>query len=325
MSQCSRHSSDNTECTYCRRCSRVRAQQSDQSPKHHYKSKNYRSTCKCKSIANCSDVGSETCTAEMCTAETHLSSGGGGGTAMKALPFFPEYGSQLSCDDHLRVTWFEPDFSQCRYNFENSICSSNACTLIVLLVAYKCSREKIQLTGPGRSVNYYLIKALAESMLEGNEIHDDLKRKGALPHINLTVPEAITFAATRVNGIKEWKSMLYMECLSSTLYDNLKKNWNEWQKTSMFKQHQDLYVVLICSSRSVLFIINPNKNTVTLIDSHQHTCSKGALIAVASRQKTKYLCNFFCQVMSEYYKSASNLYELSMLYFRRRGCSCVSY
>lgn len=320
MSQTSKRSSEESECTYCRRCSRARAVQAEQLYKQHHnrKSKGYKSSCKCKSFANCSDTGSETC-----TADSFPSSGVCGGATMKALPFFPEYGSQLTCDEHLRVTWFEPDFSQCRYNFDNTTCSSNACTLIVLLAAYKCSREKIHLTGPGKSVNYYLIKALAESMLEGNQVHDDLKRKGALPHINLTVPEAITFAGNRVNGIKEWKSMLYMECLSSTLYENLKKQWNEWQKTSLFKQHPDLYVVLICSSRSVLFIINPNKNTVTLIDSHQHTCSKGALIAVADRQKTKYLCSFFCQVMSEYYKSSSNLYELSMLYFRRRCCSCA--
>lgn len=60
------------------------------------------------------------------------------------LPFFPKYEYEYLFESHLRVTWFERDFSQSRFNFEKTNTGSNACTLIAVLLAAKCYTNKIQ-------------------------------------------------------------------------------------------------------------------------------------------------------------------------------------
>lgn len=59
------------------------------------------------------------------------------------LPFFPKHDSELLYKDFLRVTWFEPEFSQSRYNYNNESSGSNACTLIAILVATQCYMDQI--------------------------------------------------------------------------------------------------------------------------------------------------------------------------------------
>lgn len=57
-------------------------------------------------------------------------------------------------------------------------------------------------------INYHLepavIYAFAVSILEGNDIHDNLRKSGHLENINLTVPEAIQSAGRRLKDIIEW-------------------------------------------------------------------------------------------------------------------------
>ena len=60
------------------------------------------------------------------------------------LEFFPKNEFELLFDDKLRVTWFEPSFSQSRYGNKSEGCGSNACTLIVVLLATKCHLDNIQ-------------------------------------------------------------------------------------------------------------------------------------------------------------------------------------
>lgn len=59
------------------------------------------------------------------------------------LPFFPKHDSEVLYKDYLRVTWFESDFSQSRYNYNNKNNGSNACTLIAILVATQCYMDQI--------------------------------------------------------------------------------------------------------------------------------------------------------------------------------------
>lgn len=59
------------------------------------------------------------------------------------LPFFPQYETEHLCDDKLRVTWFEPNFSQSHYNVHNTTIGSNACTLIAVIMAAKCHNYNI--------------------------------------------------------------------------------------------------------------------------------------------------------------------------------------
>lgn len=58
--------------------------------------------------------------------------------------------------------------------------------------------------GPDKHINYFLVKALGESILEGNGIHNSLKNKGILNNINLTVPEGIKFSGMKNIGLTEW-------------------------------------------------------------------------------------------------------------------------
>lgn len=58
--------------------------------------------------------------------------------------------------------------------------------------------------------------------------------------------------------------MLYLEPLSSSLYENIKKNIMDWATSIHFKNHPDLYMILITEARSVLFIIQDSTDTVIL-------------------------------------------------------------
>lgn len=41
-------------------------------------------------------------------------------------------------------------------------------------------------------------------MLEGNRIHEELKLRNVLKHINLNVPEAIKYAGNQASKMTEW-------------------------------------------------------------------------------------------------------------------------
>lgn len=139
------------------------------------------------------------------------------------LPFFPKYEIEYVYEDKIRITWFESHFSQSHYNVHNTSKGSNACTLIAVLMASKCNQYKVvvspilytfarwntsdyfpQINGPKKCLNIRLIQLLACSMLEGNRIHEELKLKNVLKHINLNVPEAMKFAGKQTSTMAEW-------------------------------------------------------------------------------------------------------------------------
>ncbi|XP_023014082.1 uncharacterized protein [Leptinotarsa decemlineata] len=229
------------------------------------------------------------------------------------LPFFPKYETECLYEDKLCVTWFEPNFSQSHYNIQNVNKGSNACTLIAILIAAKCNQYKVTMNNPEKCISIKLIVILAESMLEGNSIHDSLKVSNQLPHINLTIPEALKFAE-RDAEITEWKSEVFMEPLAFTLHENITKSWIEWTKFHFESGVSNLYVTLVADSRTVLFIIQMRSETITLVDSHQHSSDKGAFIAVVHFSKLKYLCQFYNEALLKFHNSVPQLYELSFLY-----------
>lgn len=59
------------------------------------------------------------------------------------IPFFPKYETHQLYKEHLRVTWFESNFSQSKYSFEDKKNGSNACTLIAILAAVECCDNHI--------------------------------------------------------------------------------------------------------------------------------------------------------------------------------------
>ncbi|XP_018571340.1 uncharacterized protein LOC108911014 [Anoplophora glabripennis] len=235
------------------------------------------------------------------------------------LPFFPKYDIEYVFDEKIRVTWFESHFSQSHYNVHNTSKGSNACTLIAVLMASKCNQYKVVINGPQKCLNIRLIQLLASSMLEGNRIHEELKLRNVLKHINLNVPEAIKYAGKQASKMTEWKSEVYMEPLNKSLFDNIRKNWKEWVRPNSETEKLDMYIILVADSRTVLFLIQTKTDTVTLVDSHQHSSEKGAFIAISRRSKLKLLCQWYNEVLSKFYDSEPLLYELSFLYFKQKS------
>ncbi|KAK4880773.1 hypothetical protein RN001_008919 [Aquatica leii] len=237
---------------------------------------------------------------------------------MKNIPFFPQYETKLCCEDTLRITWFETAFSQSIYSYEDCVNGSNACTLIVVITAAKCHQNNIEIGGPEKPTSPKLILALAHGMLLGNSIHEDLKAQKVLSNINLTVPQAIKYSKDIVDGLKEWKSELHQMSLQNSLFKNLRRQWKKWVQRCLHKNkcYVDLYVVLICDFRSVLFVFNKAHDTVTMIDSHRHMLDKGAIIATVDRIRLKAMCQWFENLILKCYNSFPQVYELSYLYFR---------
>ncbi|KAB0797338.1 hypothetical protein PPYR_08332 [Photinus pyralis] len=243
------------------------------------------------------------------------------------IPFFPKYETKLIYQENLSITWFEIGFSQSKYSYEECQNGSHACTLIAVITAAKCHFGEVKIGLPQEHINEQLVLALAHGMLLGNSIHEDLKAKKTLSNYNLTIPQSLKYGKGHVRGLKEWFSELYAKTLQASLYENLKRQWQRWQQYCVSKNRslKDLYVVLICDSRSVLFIFQSHSDTVSLIDSHRHSPTKGAFIATTSRVKLKLLCQWFGDAIYKYHNSFPQLYELSYLYFKDISNYLITY
>ena len=162
------------------------------------------------------------------------------------------------------IEWqFPVDFSQSTI-FGRS--GSNACTFIALCFGnvynYFCLQPP---------VNAFLLDnwqlALKNSILKGNEIHDDLFEGGA---VNVSVQEAVEVAGGEcsVNKIEHQYDIFGTQCtqqMSTAL--NL-------ACTSGHRCH-----VIVTGGRSMLFIVNTDGSCM-IVDSHQHRHS-GAVISYA--------------------------------------------
>ncbi|ENN77360.1 uncharacterized protein LOC109537487 [Dendroctonus ponderosae] len=232
------------------------------------------------------------------------------------LPFFPQFETEHVGGGAIRVTWFEPKFSQSHYNVHNRTSGSNACTLIAILMASKCHDYNVVIKYPQENLNIRLIHLLAISMLEGNKIHEELKKKKVLKDLNLNVPEALKYTQEETYNLVEWKSSIYMERLSRSLCENIRSNYKEWLKLNK-EPNEDLYVVLIADSRTVLFLFQTKTDTISLVDSHQHSVEQGAFVAIANRDQLGHLCFWFKEVVRKCYNSDPKLYELSFLHFKQ--------
>ncbi|XP_049775541.1 uncharacterized protein LOC126235860 isoform X3 [Schistocerca nitens] len=104
------------------------------------------------------------------------------------------------------IWWFPRDFSQSRIG--DKCTGSNACTLIALLVAHQCYKDNINISPGEQRLSSHIITALAESIMEGNEIHRQLLQKGNLQYLNMTVPEAMAAAKSKIKFITEWVTLI---------------------------------------------------------------------------------------------------------------------
>jgi hypothetical protein len=85
------------------------------------------------------------------------------------------------------------------------ILGSNACTLIAVLLAGRMDEFRIPVWGfVDQPLSRMLINSLAEAIIEGNEIHETLRRTHQLVSINLTVPEALHAVSFKYPFLTEW-------------------------------------------------------------------------------------------------------------------------
>lgn len=87
------------------------------------------------------------------------------------------------------------------FNFEGS----NACTLIAVLLAGKINEFKITIWGyQDQPLSRMLVTSLAESIVDGNEIHEKLMHEGTVLNMDLTVPEALRATKQKYPNLVEW-------------------------------------------------------------------------------------------------------------------------
>ncbi|KAK7864351.1 hypothetical protein R5R35_009186 [Gryllus longicercus] len=215
---------------------------------------------------------------------------------------------------HVRVYWFPRDFSQSR--FGDRATGSNACTLIALLMAQRCYQQEIKICTPDNQISKATVNALAESILEGNALHEALLARGALRHVNMTVPEAIAAAGARAKFVCEWRSLVYLMDLGASLFEQLAETLADWERNPPPRRHgHDLYVVLIADNRSVLLVFQKDQDRVSLIDSHQHQ-AHGAVVVQVQTAYLQQLCAWYNSLLQSCYGARPECYELSYLYFK---------
>ncbi|XP_049775538.1 uncharacterized protein LOC126458411 isoform X2 [Schistocerca serialis cubense] len=211
------------------------------------------------------------------------------------------------------IWWFPRDFSQSRIG--DKCTGSNACTLIALLVAHQCYKDNINISPGEQRLSSHIITALAESIMEGNEIHRQLLQKGNLQYLNMTVPEAMAAAKSKIKFITEWRSYVYLLDLGASLYEQMNDTLADWFRNPPARKGSELFVILIAENRSVLFVFQKDQNKVTLIDTHQHL-NHGAVIAQVETPNLEALCAWYAVLLRKCYAARPECYELSFLYFK---------
>lgn len=84
-----------------------------------------------------------------------------------------------------------------------------------------------------------MITIFARSMLDGNRIHDTLKKKGMLKNINLTVPEALTYADKMAYGLIEWVKMIINQL--SILFHSIHSNYPSKEISSTTRSNLSIF------------------------------------------------------------------------------------
>ncbi|KAK0180322.1 hypothetical protein PV327_005978 [Microctonus hyperodae] len=175
---------------------------------------------------------------------------------------FPSYTKDLSVKD-IQVYWFHPEFAQSRYPPGQEM--SEACTLICLLVAQRISQSGLQIRSVENCPMFLIF--IAESIIEGNERHSQILRKGLVPHPYLNIEEALTYGGKRLKTIKEWKFQVFEELIGRNLYHDIQRFLTDWYKKP---KADTLIMLLITCGRTILLLFQQKINMITLFDSHSH-------------------------------------------------------
>lgn len=85
---------------------------------------------------------------------------------------------------------------------------SEACTIICLLVAQRIANSKILIWNVETCPQLDIF--IAESIIEGNDIHAWIVERGLVSHPYLNTDEALKFGGKRLKTLKEWVSNEYL-------------------------------------------------------------------------------------------------------------------
>ncbi|XP_016918101.1 uncharacterized protein LOC108001568 isoform X2 [Apis cerana] len=172
------------------------------------------------------------------------------------------------------VLWYNQEFSQSRFPPGQTI--SEACTLICLLVAQRISQTGLLIYNIEKSPQFIAI--IAEAMIEGNNIHAWIVKKGLVSHPYLSTEEALKLGGRNLNLLREWTFQVFYERIQNGLYQHINDFLHKWY---LAPRSKNLFMLLITCGRTVLFIFQ--ENMVTFFDSHSHSTivnpNRGLVIA----------------------------------------------
>ena len=81
----------------------------------------------------------------------------------------------------------------------------------------------------------------AKAIIEGNGLYFKMIEKKSFNVCHLIIPEAMNLCGTKVNHIREWKSIIY----SDNIFNILKDIKHQWYHKSLVLNKTFLFVVLI--------------------------------------------------------------------------------
>ncbi|XP_057331931.1 uncharacterized protein LOC130671848 [Microplitis mediator] len=223
---------------------------------------------------------------------------------------FPSFVKDYPAKD-IQVYWYCPKFSQSRYPPGQS--TSEACTLICLLVAQRICHSRLQLWSIEKSPRLMIF--VAESIIEGNKTHARIIEQALVAHRYLSADEALKFGGNRLATLREWKFRIFKEDIDM-LHSNIREFLEDWYRKP---KADNLIMLLITGGRTVLFLFQEITDKIILFDSHGHVCSgnthRGLVIAQAKMANLQHLCAWFINdVLNNCFNLKPSQYELTFLY-----------
>ncbi|XP_034943670.1 uncharacterized protein [Chelonus insularis] len=224
---------------------------------------------------------------------------------------FPSYIKDASVKE-IQVYWFSSKFTQSRYPPGQE--TSQACTLICLLVAQRICQSGLQI----KNIEKYpqLGIFIAESIVEGNRRHASIIRKSLVSHPYLDTVEALKFGGKRLKSLVEWKFHIFREDIKKNISNNIQQYLEEWYQSP---KADTLIMLLITCGRTILYIFQEMIGKIILFDSHNHSTpqypDRGLVIAQAKFEQLKSLCNWYIDaVLYNCFNAHADQYELAFLY-----------
>lgn len=229
--------------------------------------------------------------------------------------FIPKY--DIENVDEILVNWFEPRFSQAQYG-RHAHGGKNSCTLIALLTAELIAKHQIK-TADRKGLPMDAILLFAKAMNCGNISYLEAAQGGKLPHVNLSIPEALEILDTKIKNIEEWffvhkniqSRNFYNRNASRKIFTVLRGGIPIWR--AIHAEHEYLFVILIADCRSMVMCFQKSNKIVTLFDPHQHTNKNGAIIVQTTWSNLRNFCNWIVNMFVEVYRARPSNYELSFV------------